>query len=91
MSFNNIVRERRKELKITQRELANRVGVDFTYISKIENDVLLPSEGIIKKICSVLKLDFVDAMLKAMKIPKEFKELIFSNKEIVDYLKSKVK
>ena len=91
MTFGDVIKTKRKELKITQRELADRVGVDFTYISKIENDVLLPSEGIIRKMCNVLKLDFVAAMLKAMKIPKEFKELIFSNKEIVDYLKSKVK
>jgi len=37
MKFGERLRELRKEQKISQRELATRVGVDFTYLSKIEN------------------------------------------------------
>lgn len=35
MTFGDVIKAKRKELKLTQRKLADRVGVDFTYISKI--------------------------------------------------------
>ena len=51
-TFGETVKRLRKEKKITQRELGKLVGVDFTYISKMENDALniLPSEKIIDSI-----------------------------------------
>lgn len=38
MTFSKRVRELRKTRNLTQRELADRVGINFTYLSKIEND-----------------------------------------------------
>lgn len=37
-TFGQTVKKLRKAKKLTQLELAERIGVDFTYISKIEND-----------------------------------------------------
>ncbi len=37
-TFGQKIKSLRKEKKITQSELVESVGVDFTYISKIEND-----------------------------------------------------
>lgn len=34
--YGEILRERRKELKITQQELADKVGIKRTYISQVE-------------------------------------------------------
>jgi len=49
-TFGQRLRELRKEARISQRELAERVEVDFTYLSKIENDrVEPPSEAVIRK------------------------------------------
>ena len=90
MGFGDIIKSKRRELKISQRELASKINVDFTYISKIENGVFPPpSEETIKNICKLLELDFIDTMLIAKKIPTEFEELIFNNKEISEYLKSR--
>ena len=33
----NILRKRRLEQNLTQRDLAQKVGLDYTYVSKIEN------------------------------------------------------
>lgn len=36
------MRDKRRDLGLTQQDLAARIGVDHTYISKIENEGLLP-------------------------------------------------
>ena len=38
MTFGQTIRALRQRRQLTQRELAKRVGVNFTYLSKIEND-----------------------------------------------------
>jgi len=40
--FGKILHDARKSEKITQKELANRIGVDKSYISKIEKGVIEP-------------------------------------------------
>ena len=51
-TFGQKIKRLRKAKKITQSELAESVGVDFTYISKIENDkgIRLPAESTIRKL-----------------------------------------
>ena len=55
-NFGRLVRETRKQLKITAEELALKVGVDRTYISKIENHFLLPSPELLDKISRFINL-----------------------------------
>lgn len=47
------IKARRKELKITAEELAKRVGVDRTYISKMERHGYIPSPVVFAKILSI--------------------------------------
>ena len=48
--FGARLRELRKQLGLTQRELANIVNVDFTYLSKIEGGTAPPpSEKVLLK------------------------------------------
>jgi len=56
MTFGGSIKKLRKSRRMTQRELADCLGVSFTYISKIENDKLevLPSEEKIRKMAEVL-------------------------------------
>lgn len=37
-TFGQLIRQARKEKEYSQRELAKLVGVDYTYLSKLEND-----------------------------------------------------
>jgi transcriptional regulator with XRE-family HTH domain len=47
-AFSTRLRELRIKARLTQRELAEKVGVDFSYLSKLENGVLPPpSEKVI--------------------------------------------
>lgn len=51
-----IILDARKSEKITQGELAKRLGVDKSYISKIENGVVNPSVGFFYRIMNALNL-----------------------------------
>lgn len=75
--FGKQLKELRKIKHITQRELANKIDVDFSYISKIETGALdPPSEELIIKIAKVLGVDSEELILSAKKVPSNFKELI---------------
>jgi len=56
MNFGERIRELRKARALTQRTLAEKLGVDFTYLSKIENGRLdqPPSEKLIRRMAEVL-------------------------------------
>jgi DNA-binding XRE family transcriptional regulator len=55
-----IVRAQRKRLGLTAEKLAKEVGIDRTYISKIENYNLLPSAEVIDKISKALHTNLVE-------------------------------
>lgn len=58
--FAENLRKIRKSRKLTQEQLAEMVGVDFRYISFIENARSFPSCELIEKFSDVLKVDYVD-------------------------------
>ncbi|OJV36349.1 MAG: transcriptional regulator [Bacteroidales bacterium 36-12] len=53
-----IIHNARKSEKITQAELASRIGVDKSYISKIENGDIEPGTGTFYRIIQALGLRF---------------------------------
>lgn len=74
---------------MTQSELADSVGVDFTYISKIENDKGLrpPAESTIRRLAIFLETDAEELVLLAKKVPQNFQETIVEDKLAVDFLR----
>ena len=48
------VQKSRKALKITSTVLANRIGIDRTYITKIESDVVMPHRKLLERIAKEL-------------------------------------
>lgn len=53
-----ILVEARKEMKMTQSELARRVGTNKSYISKIEHGLIEPGVGLFLRIIDALGLKF---------------------------------
>jgi transcriptional regulator with XRE-family HTH domain len=51
-----MIHNARKSEKITQKELADRIGVDKTYVSKIEKGIIEPGVGVFYKIVDALGL-----------------------------------
>jgi transcriptional regulator with XRE-family HTH domain len=74
------VRELRRAKNLGQRALAAKVGVSFTYVSRIENENLdfgpYPSEELIVKIAAALDADADDLMLLAKKIPEPIRQRV---------------
>lgn len=58
MSFGSMLRDWRLDADLSQRELARRIGMDYTYLSKIEADlVAAPSEDKIRALVAALGRD----------------------------------
>ena len=51
------MKKNRKLLKLTQAELACKVGVDPKYISRIETGTSYPSLSVVEKIFKILNID----------------------------------
>ena len=54
-SLGQLIRTRRKELGLTIEELARKVGIDRTYLTKIEKHDWLPSPEVLTHIIISLK------------------------------------
>ena len=80
MTFGKKIRELRKAKGLGQRAVATEVGINFTYLSKIENDKVdfaaFPSEETIRKLASVLKADLDQLLLMAEKIPDQIRQRV---------------
>ena len=71
MSLGARIKELRRQRGFTQRQLAEKVGVDFTYLSKIENDRLehTPSIKTLQDLARALDVDELELMELANKVP----------------------
>jgi transcriptional regulator with XRE-family HTH domain len=74
------VRQLRKAKNLGQRPLAAKIGVSFTYVSRIENENLdfgqYPSEALIVKLAKALDADADELLLLAKKIPERIKKRV---------------
>jgi HTH-type transcriptional regulator, competence development regulator len=72
-TFSNCIREARYNKGYSQRDLAALVKVDYTYLSKLENDrtEYAPSEEIIKLLAHHLELDSQELIYQAGRITAE--------------------
>ncbi len=88
VTFGQRIRALRKELRLSQRELAERVGIDFTYLSKIENGRgEPPSEAVIKKLAVHLSADAHDLIVLAGKIPSDLATVLVDHPEELAHLR----
>ncbi len=77
MRFGGHLRKVRKERGLTLRQLAAEAGIDFTYLSKIENDRVgyTPGAETIRELARILKVDPIEFLTLADKLPKELEPL----------------
>ena len=86
MKFGQKVRALRQEKGLSQRALAAKLSVNFTYLSKIENERLdfgdYPSEELICKLASALDVDQDELLILAKKIPVAIRERLFERPDV---------
>ena len=92
MTFGEKIRQLRKAKDLSQRDLALKVKVNFTYISKIENEKLdfgdYPSEELILKLARVLDADADDLLILAEKIPESLRKRVMECPDVFRKLAS---
>ena len=80
MTFGERLRELRRAKNLSQRALADKVGINFTYLSKVESEKLdfaqYPSEELIRKLAKALEADVDELLLLAKKIPPDIRERV---------------
>jgi transcriptional regulator with XRE-family HTH domain len=64
-SFGRVVEERRHELGLTQEMVAKKVNVKANYIGYLERGMRHPSQKVVEKLSTALKLDPQDLYLLA--------------------------
>ncbi|MFQ6122105.1 MAG: helix-turn-helix domain-containing protein [Dehalococcoidales bacterium] len=86
--FGARLRELRIQAHLTQRELADKVNIDFSYLSKIENGILPPpSEKVILRLSGVLNADKDELITLAGRIPSDIAQML-KNRETLQLLRS---
>lgn len=82
MTFGGRIRQLRKEHDLTLRELADQVGIDFTYLSKIETGRgVPPAEDTIRRLAQRLDADPEELVLLADKLPTAFERDLLARPE----------
>ena len=76
MKFGRRLRQLRKVKAIGIKPLAKKVGVDHSYLSRIESGRVQPSEQVVHKLAHVLSCDEAELMLLADKVPPTWRTTI---------------
>ncbi len=86
-TFGVILKELRRNKEVSQRDLADKIGVDFSYISKVENDRLPPpAADTIVKICAVLNIPAEVLLAESGKVSSNITGLIGSSQEAIKFM-----
>ena len=80
MNFGSHLRMLRTEKQLTLRGLASKVGVGFTYLSRVETGTMTygdyPSEALIHRLADALDADEDEMLLLAEKIPQQVRQRV---------------
>jgi len=86
MTFGSRIRESRRAKNLTLRDVAKKVKVTFTYLSKIENQKLsfgeFPSVELILKLARALDADPDELLLLAEKIPDAIRQRVLQRPDV---------
>ncbi|MGI8785894.1 MAG: helix-turn-helix domain-containing protein [Acidobacteriota bacterium] len=83
-TFGERLREIRDSLKLTQRDIATRTGMDDYYISRLENNHINPTLSTINKIAQALQVEIRDLFpspkpefrIKPLKLEDDLKKVV---------------
>jgi transcriptional regulator with XRE-family HTH domain len=88
-SFGRVLRDSRRAAGITQRELAERAGVDFSYVSKLENDRLpAPAADTVVRFCEIMGVPAEQFLALGRRIPSDVQETISSSLGAQEFLRT---
>ncbi|MDX1394925.1 MAG: helix-turn-helix transcriptional regulator [Gemmatimonadota bacterium] len=92
LSFGEQLRRWRKKKGLSQRELGRQAGIDFTYISKVENeapgfDTL--SEEALYRMAEALDVDADEMITRAGKVPSDVRRILVDDFSLVKEIRER--
>lgn len=88
-SFGELLRDKRRKAGITQRDLAAQARLDFSYISKLENDrIPPPAADTIVAICRILNIEPVELLAASGKLPGDIQSTVGSSAAAQSFLQN---
>jgi HTH-type transcriptional regulator, competence development regulator len=85
-TFGEVLREARRTAGVSQRELAERVGLDFSYISKVENGRVPPPAADTVVMCRVIGVAPEGFLARIGKLPSQVQQTVSSSPEAQKFL-----
>jgi HTH-type transcriptional regulator, competence development regulator len=79
MEFGRILRELRTGAGIGIKRLAPELRVDYTYLSKLENNEINPSAELVDRVAEYFNYDRDSLLLSAGKVPQEILDILREN------------
>ncbi len=90
MKFGTVLRQLRTESRIGIKGLAPRLGVSYSYLSKLENDEVGPSEELVRRIAKYFRYDRDRLLLSAGKVPPDVLDILRENPDqAIQFLKER--
>lgn len=87
-SFGSYVQRLRRARGWTQRQVAGDLGIDFTYLSKLENNRgEAPGDDTIRRLADLLEVDAETLLALAGKVPTELRQLAQEDLEFAVFLR----
>jgi transcriptional regulator with XRE-family HTH domain len=77
--FGDILRQLRRESGVGIKKLAPELGVNYSYLSKLETDSITPSAGMVQRVAAYFNYDSDRLLLAAGKVPEEILQILREN------------
>jgi HTH-type transcriptional regulator, competence development regulator len=87
-SFGRVIRRLRRDKGLTQRQAADELGIDFTYLSKLENDRgEPPGEELVRRMAKLYDADPEYLLALAGKVPPELRSRALEDQRFATLLR----
>jgi HTH-type transcriptional regulator, competence development regulator len=88
--FGDILRQLRSERGQGIKSLAPDLGVNYSYLSKLEHHTIMPSPELVGRVAKYFNYDRDRLLLSAGKVPDEILEILRENpEEALEYLRAR--
>ena len=89
-SFGKILKDLRKREGLSIKKLGSELAINYSYISKLENNKSIPSNEFIERVADHFGYDPEELLIRAGKIPEDILSILSNNPvEAVDFLRKK--
>jgi len=75
LSLCDLLKKTRMERRLSIRQLANKLGLDHAYLSRVENGAVPPSDRLLKKISRLFEIDVNQLRLSSGRLPKDIYDI----------------